>query len=160
MKIQQSYSYPAGIDAVYALITDKAFRSEACEQQGSLDYDVSVESDGDGHVVTIKRTMPAQMPEFVKKITGDTVKVVQTENWGPADSSGNRAADVKVEIVGQPAQMKGTATLTGGLEATEFTVDGDVKVALPIIGRKIEPEVAKAIKAALDADVAYGTTKL
>lgn len=160
MKFTQSYSYPAAVDAVYGLVTDETFRSEACERQGALEHDVSVTAQGDGHVVTIKRTMPAQMPDFVKKITGDTVKVVQTETWGPADASGNRAAEVAVEIVGQPAHMKGSASLTGGTDATEFLIDGDVKVSIPLLGRKIEPEVAKAVKAALDADVAYGTTKL
>lgn len=161
MKLSESYTYPAAVEEVYALIVDPSFRESGCEAQGSTDYDVNVVADGGGHTVTIKRTMPADdMPEFVKKLTGNSVKVVQTEAWGPADSAGGRAADVKVEILGQPAQMKGTATLNGSGDATEFVVDGDVKVSIPLVGKKIEPVVSKAIVRALETDVELGTARL
>ncbi|MEO6604709.1 MAG: DUF2505 domain-containing protein, partial [Aeromicrobium sp.] len=98
--------------------------------------------------------------DFVKKLTGNTVKVKQTEVWGPPDADGNRSADVKVSIIGQPAEMVGTALLKGSGSGTEFTVKGDVKVSIPFIGKKIEPEVAKAIIASLREEVSYGMEKL
>ncbi len=100
------------------------------------------------------------MPDFVKKLTGSTVKVKQTEVWGPADSSGNRSADVKVSIIGQPAEMTGKAVLSAQTEGTDFDLNGDVKVSIPFIGKKIEPEVAKAILASLREEVEYGSSKL
>ena len=100
------------------------------------------------------------MPDFVKKLTGDTVKVKQTEKWSGPAADGSRTADVKVSIIGQPAEMNGTATLTPGADGTAFDLVGDVKVSIPFLGKKIEPEVAKAIIASLDEEVEYGMTKL
>ena len=58
------------------------------------------------------------MPDFVKKLTGSTVKVKQTEVWSGPDASGNRSADVKVSIIGQPAEMTGKANLVANGAAT------------------------------------------
>jgi hypothetical protein len=161
MKLNESYSYgDADLGAVYDLITSEEFRTESAEQAGATELDISVEESGGGHVVTIVRTQPAEMPDFVKKLTGDTVKVKQTEKWGPAQEGGDRTADVKVSIVGQPAEMVGTALLSAAGGGTQFTLDGDVKVSIPFIGKKIEPEVAKAIKASLRHEVELGTARL
>lgn len=161
MKFNDSHSYgDADVEAVYSLITSEDFRVEAAEDVGATDLDVNVQESGGGHTVTIVRTQPADMPDFVKKLTGDTVKVKQTEVWSGPDASGNRTADVKVSIIGQPAEMTGTARLTGSGADTTFDLDGDVKVSIPFIGKKIEPEVAKAIRGSLREEVEYGMTKL
>ena len=104
MKLTEQYSYTgAGVEAVYGLITDQAFRTESGEQQGAHELDVTVEDNGEGATVTVIRTQDADMPDFVKKLTGNTVKVKQTEIWSGPDGDGNRTADVKVSIIGQPA---------------------------------------------------------
>ncbi|MEJ7634000.1 DUF2505 domain-containing protein [Aeromicrobium sp.] len=161
MKLKEEFSYSgADVEAVYALITDQAFRTESCENQGAHEYDVTIEESGDCATVTVVRVQDADMPDFVKKLTGKTVKVKQTEVWGGPDGDGNRTADVKVSIIGQPAEMTGKAKLFAKGGGTEFTLDGDVKVSIPFIGKKIEPEVAKAIRASLREEVEYGQTKL
>jgi len=161
VKLNESFSYEgADVESVYALISDQAFRTESCANQGATDYEVTVDESGGGATVTLMRTQETDMPDFVKKLTGNTVKVKQTEVWSAPDSDGNRTADVKVSIIGQPAEMVGKAVLKGSSAGTEFTVEGDVKVSIPFIGKKIEPEVAKAIKASLREEVAYGKEKL
>lgn len=161
MKLNESYSYgDADTESVYSLIASEEFRTESAEDAGGTDVDVSVEESGGGHTVTIVRTQEADMPDFVKKLTGETVKVKQTEKWGAADSDGTRKADVKVSIIGQPAEMVGTAVLSSSGNGTEFELNGDVKVSIPFIGKKIEPEVAKAIKASLKHEVELGKTRL
>lgn len=161
MKLSESFSYSgADVEAVYGLITNQAFRTESCANQGSTDYKVTVEPAGDGATVTVVRTQEADMPDFVKKLTGNTVKVKQTEVWSGPDASGNRSADVKVSIIGQPAEMNGSALLRSSNTGTEFSLNGDVKVSIPFIGKKIEPEVAKAIRSSLREEVEYGQSKL
>ncbi|MCD9197086.1 DUF2505 domain-containing protein [Aeromicrobium wangtongii] len=161
MKLTEKFSYTgAGVEDVYGLLVDQAFRTESCAKQGSTDYEVTVTDNGEGATVTITRTQPADMPDFVKKLTGSTVKVKQTEVWSGPDADGSRTADVKVSIIGQPAEMVGVAKLFAEGDGTEFTVNGDVKVSIPFIGKKIEPEVAKAIRSSLREEVEYGMTKL
>lgn len=161
MRINESFSYAgADVESVYALISDQEFRTESCAEQGATDYDVTVEDKGDGATVTVLRTQASDMPDFVMKLTGSTVKIKQTEVWGSPDADGSRSADVKVRIIGQPAEMKGKATLSAKGDGSEFVLDGDVKVSIPFIGKKIEPEVAKAIIASLREEVAYGMKRL
>lgn len=161
MKFNDSYEYAgADVEAVYGLISSQEFRTEAAEDAGATDIDVSVESSGGTTTVTIVRTQPADLPDFVKKLTGSTVKVKQTEVWGEPDAKGTRTADVKVSIIGQPAEMLGKATLVNAASGSSFTVDGDVKVSIPFIGKKIEPEIARAIKGSLRGEVELGLTKL
>ena len=161
MKLTESFAYDGATpDQVYALITDPAFRSEAAVADGATEHDVTIAPHGDGHEVTMVRTMPADLPDFVKKITGSTVTVTQHEVWGGPAADGTRTADVRVEIKGQPASMKGVATLLPSGTGTAFEVDGDVKVAIPFIGKKIEPEVHKAVVASLRHEVELGLTRL
>lgn len=161
MKLSESFAYDgADVTRVYALITDTTFRTEACAEVGAQDYEVSVEPTGAGHTVTVVRTVKAELPDFIRKLTGDTVKVKQTEAWGPAAADGTRTADVKVSIIGQPAEMLGTAVLSTAGAGTSFVLDGEVKVSIPFIGRKIEPEIAKAIVSSLRDEVDLGTKRL
>ncbi len=162
MKINETFTYgDADVEAVFGLISSQDFRTEAAEDAGASDIDVDVSESGGTTTVTIVRTQPADMPDFVKKLTGDTVKVKQTEKWGEPDGDGRRTADVKVSIIGQPAEMLGTAELSNdGSGGTTFDVNGDVTVKIPFIGKKIEPEVAKAIRGSLKGEVELGKTKL
>lgn len=162
MKLTESFSYPgATVESVYAIITDKAFRDEAADADGAIEKEITVEPNAKGgDTVTIVRTQPADMPDFIKKLTGDTVKVKQTEEWSGPDANGKRTADIKVNIIGQPAEMKGTAELTTSGSDASFNVDGEVKVSIPFIGKKIEPEIHKAITGSLRGEVALGVERL
>ncbi len=157
MKLNESFSYDdATVEQVFNLITNEDFRSRACAELGDLEHDVTVND----AKVTIVRKVESDLPDFVRKFTGGTVSVRQEEDWGPADSDGTRRADISVKILGQPAQMLGTAVLANDAGNASFVVTGDVKVSMPFIGKKIEPEVAKAIRASLRSEVAFGVKEL
>jgi hypothetical protein len=109
--------------------------------------------------VTVIQTQPAKVPDFIKKFVGDSVKVKQTERWGGPDGNGNRSAEVKFTVIGQPADMRAQVDLSGEGEVS-FVIDGDLKVNVPVLGKKIEPEIAKIIAASLRSDVEQGTKRL
>lgn len=164
MKIKLEHTYPTDVESVFAIATNPDFRARSCEEQGATEWDVDVSAEGPEDnpvtVVTIVRTMPSDMSELIQKVVGKTVKATQTERWLPADAAGQRIAEVKVDIAGQPAGMKATATLAPTGATCSFTVEGNVKVSIPLLGRKLEPEVAKAIEASVAADVENGHREL
>lgn len=160
MKLIESFEYPASPEQVFGLVSDQTFREESCVRQGAREYSVVVAEEGDTTVITIERTMESDMPDFIKKLTGDSITVTQIEKWGPADAAGARTAEVSVDIHGQPARMLGTSKIAPSGDTTIMSVDGDVKVSIPLIGKRIEPEVAKAISASLRDEVEFGVTKL
>jgi len=163
MKLKETFSYPAGVEAVFALISDDAFRTKAAEDARGRDVSTTVERDGDDTVVTLIRTQPATssaVPDFVKKLIGDTVTIRQVERWAAPDADGNRTATVTMKVTGKPAGFTGKGTLTADGKGAEFVVSGDVKVDVPFVGKKVEPLVAKAIEASLRYDVKAGVKRL
>ena len=160
MRLRESFTYPdTDVEAVYGLITNEGFRAEAVAAVRGTDIEVTVEPSKDGHTVTVLQTQPANVPDFIKRFTGDSVRVKQTERWGAPDDEGNRSAEVKFTVIGQPVDMHGTAHLSANSDVS-FVVEGDVKVRAPFIGRKIEPEIARIIAASLRNDVELGIARL
>ena len=160
MKLKETYTYPAGVEAVFALISDDAFRTKSAEDSHGRDVSTAVEQDGDETVVTLQRTQPADLPDFVKKFVGDAVKVKQVERWHAPAADGTRTATISMKVSGQPAGFKGTVTLQASGTGADFIIAGDVKVDVPFIGKKIEPVIAKAVEAAVRHDVKAGVKRL
>ena len=161
MKLHETFPYTATTpDAVFKLIADSDFRKEAALSGGGKNVKVTVEPHGEGATVTILRTQPAEVPDFIKKMTGSSVTVEQVEQWGAPDAKGERKAKIKVSVSGQPAGMQGTMTLAANGKGAKLTVAGDVKVKVPFVGKKIEPLIAKAVTAAVRHDVREGQKRL
>jgi hypothetical protein len=165
MRLSERLDYPAAPDAVYAMLIDKAFREDVCQATGALSWSVEVDTAGPergaGASVTIRRVMPSDVPDIVKRLVGETLEVVQTEQWEPGDDGPGRRAEVLVEIVGQPAKMIGLTTVEAhGGDGTVFAVDGDVTVSIPLFGGRLEKEVARAIRSALAVEHRRGRAYL
>lgn len=153
MELKLSASYDATPEEVFAIVTDKTFREQACEKTKALSYDVTVSQSGADTVVRVSREMEAKdIPDMAKKFVGPTLTVVQTETWHPAAADGSRKADVSGEIANTPVTLKGTASITpNGAQAVQ-AIDLDVKVAVPLIGKKMEPFVVDAIRNGLQKE--------
>lgn len=160
MKIRETFSYPAGVEAVFALISDEKFRIGAAEKTGGLNVSATVKAAKDATTVILQRTQPATVPDFVKKFIGDAVTVKQTEEWSAPDADGTRKATLTMKVAGQPAGFHGTATLKNDGKGAEFAVSGEVKVSVPFVGKKVEPVIAKAVLSSIKHDVKAGVAKL
>lgn len=153
MELKSSASYDATPEEIFAIVTDATFREQACEKTKSLSYDVDVSESGGDKVVRVRREMPADsVPDIARKFVGRTLTIVQTETWHPAGPDGTRRADVNGEISGTPVTMKGTARIGAEGGRAVQSIDLDVKVAVPLIGKKMEPFVADALRAGLDKE--------
>lgn len=157
MKVSETFVYPFPLDAVYRMQTDKGCREDAARESGAVEFTVHVRSDGGHDVVEVDRKMKAdnRIPEFVRKFIGDYVHVSQVERWAPP-SAGGRAGHVHVKIKGQPASMDASLVFTADGQQTRAVLDGEVKVHLPIVGKKIEPEIARAVLGGLHVDQRVG----
>jgi uncharacterized protein DUF2505 len=153
MELQETQDFDADPDRVFAMFCDQAWREEVCRAMHAIDYSVSIERSGDTVVVRTTRVLPAQVPEPAKSLVGDTLEIVQIESWAAEpDGDGKRRAEVDLRITKQPATMTGTITLEPHGTSTRRTVNGDIRVRIPLLGRRIEPEIAKAIRAALQKE--------
>ena len=152
MELKLSASYDATPEEVFAIVSDATFREQACEKTKALSYDVQVTESGGDTIVRVSREMPSDdVPDFARKFVGQTLTVVQTETWHAAATDGSRRADVVGEISNTPVTLKGTASIRGGAQAVQ-AIDLDVKVAVPLIGKKMEPFVVDAIRSGLQKE--------
>jgi hypothetical protein len=157
MELKLSASYDATPEEVFAIVTDATFREQACEKTKALSYAVEVTESGGDTIVKVEREMPSDdVPDIARKFVGQTLTVVQTETWHPAKADGSREADVRGEISNTPVTLKGTAQITAAGASTVQSIELDVKVAVPLIGKKIEPFVVDAIRSGLQKEHELG----
>jgi hypothetical protein len=150
MKLSVRHSSPASVEQIYAGHLEQGVREEACRRSGALSYQVQVRQAPDGGArVEVERVLPAAVPDFIRKLVGDRITVRQVEDWSAADGRGAHRAEIRLSVLGQPASMVGTAELTPDGTGSQELTTGDVKVAIPILGRRIEPEIVKVIEAGL-----------
>jgi hypothetical protein len=147
MRVTTDIDYPGATpSAVFALIARRDFRVAVCEATHALSYEVDVTVADDGSAaVTVTRTLPAEVPDFVKSFVGQTLTIVQSERWGPPADDGGRAADLLISFTGQPVRMSGSVVLEATADGARERISGDLAVSVPFLGKRIEPEVAKAI---------------
>jgi uncharacterized Zn-binding protein involved in type VI secretion len=157
MKLSEQSSSEATVEEAFAARCEQSVREQACRESHAISWDVSIVPATDGSVrIQVDRVMPSDVPDFIKKFLGETIQVRQVEEWGPANAGGGRTANVKVTIKGQPASMVGKASLQPTADGSMEIVEGDVKVTVPFLGKKIEPEIAKAIASALKIEQRVG----
>jgi len=157
MELKLSASYDATPEEVFAIVTDATFREQACQKTKALSYSVEVTESGGDTIVKVQREMPSDdVPDIARKFVGQTLTIVQTETWHPAKADGSREADVRGEISNTPVTLKGTAEITTTGASTVQAIELDVKVAIPLIGRKIEPFVVDAIRSGLQKEHELG----
>jgi len=160
MELREVLEYDAPPDRVFAMLGDAGWRERVCEEQRAESWDVAVDAVDDQAWVTVVRVLPARVPDLVKSMVGKTIETVQTEKWGPAAADGSRRADFHVQVKGQPATVTGEVRLEPSGAGTRQTVVGDVRVKIPFVGKRIEPEIAKALRAGITVERRLGAAYL
>jgi len=152
MKIRHQLQYDASPAEVYAMLADSAFREKVCHAQKVNSCTVTIEPSGGQMSVVVDQKRPSEgIPNFARKIVGDEIQLVQSEDWS---DSGNAA--LKVAIPGKPGQLNGTITVTGDDAGSVEIVDGDLVVNIPLLGGKLEKLIAGLLDNALRVEQKVG----
>lgn len=152
MRIRHEIAYEASADAVYAMLTDPAFRQQSCDAMGVLSADITVEPRGAGAHVVIDQVQPTEgVPAFARKIAGERTRAVQTEEW-----TDPRQARLSVRTPGKPTSIDGTLTLSEDGGKTVEAFEGEVKAKVPLIGARLESLVADLFRAGMDKEHGAG----
>ncbi|MDN5804805.1 MAG: DUF2505 domain-containing protein, partial [Microlunatus sp.] len=148
--IRSRVEFAAGVEEVFAMMTDRSYLEEVCQASHPRSYEVEVT----GTTTVTKRKLPA--PGAAAKFTGPEVTVLEETAWGPADANGNRTGRVTMSVPGQPVTMKGAVQLSAGGAGTVAELTGDLKVTIPILGKKLEQASAPAILAGFNTQQKVG----
>ncbi len=155
MKIARTAEYDATPEEVFAVLRDPLFQEAKCKATAAVRYEASVEPSGESTVIRTERILPSDgLPEFAKGMVGETIKVTETQEWGPAEADGSRRGTVAMVVAGAPIALNGTITLAPGGPGTVETFDADLKAKVPLLGGTMEKAAAPPIKDAIDIEVA------
>jgi hypothetical protein len=151
--IKEVLTYPgATVDQVVAMLSDDAYRAAVASYQRALRSSVTVKPTGAGRSVVIEIVHGTdRLPSFAQKLVGDEIPIVQEETW-----TSDTHADVLVTIPGKPGDMKGTIDLVQAGDDVVETVDLSVKVAIPLLGGKIEDLIVGLLSKAFRAEHKVG----
>jgi hypothetical protein len=141
MDISNHLDFAAPPAEVYAMMTDQRYLEEVCVASDSTSYHVSAA----GSNTQTSRTLPA--PESAARFTGPQLTVNDEIVWGDLSSDGSRSGTVTMTVLGQPVTFKGGIRLSPGGHGSVVDVRGDLKVAIPLLGRKLEEAAAPAVMA-------------
>ncbi|MDO5500738.1 MAG: DUF2505 domain-containing protein [Propionibacteriaceae bacterium] len=150
MDINTTVVFPADPETVFAMLTNEDFLTEVAEEAGASDIVVFV----DGLTSTCKRSLPA--PAEAQKFTGAAIKLVEERTWSEAGPDGRRTATLKLTSPGQPMAMPGTIELTPSGDQTTIKFSGDLKVNIPLVGKKLEKMSAPAVVDGVKAEERVG----
>jgi Protein of unknown function (DUF2505) len=141
MDISSHLDFAAPPAEVYAMMTDQRYLEEVCVASDSISYHISAA----GPTTQTSRTLPA--PESAARFTGPQLTVNDEIVWGDLSSDGSRSGTVTMTVLGQPVTFRGGIRLSPGGRGSVVDVRGDLKVAIPLLGRKLEEAAAPAVMA-------------
>jgi hypothetical protein len=126
---------------VYAMMTNQKYLEEVCVASESISYHVSV----DGSITRTSRTLRA--PDSAARFTGPQLTVNEEVVWADPASDGSRSGAVTMTVLGQPVNLRGKLDVSPGGRGSVVDVSGELKVAIPLLGRKLEEAAAPAVMA-------------
>jgi hypothetical protein len=143
--INVSYEIAGDVEAVYAAISGEGW---APAKAAAFDDESRMESrsvaDGDAVTLAVSRGLPDGIPGFLERFLPAGGRVMQTEEWGPSEG-GARRGTWNGHIPGAPAKVGGAMSLEPAGAGTRYTITGEVKVSIPLVGGKAESFVVDMI---------------
>lgn len=154
-KISRVDKYNASADDIWAMLNSRDYVDAKYQALGDISTDVVQFDTGDAIALSVERVVPAELPDFAKKIMGDTNKIVQNENWSAA-AGGGYVCDLHIEFPGKPLKVTGKLEVKPTGDATsDWVVNMEIKASVPLIGGKLEGVVEKETLASLDKEYSF-----
>ena len=146
MKITKAAEYHATPEQVFAVLSDKAFQNAKCAATAAIEHEATVEANGERTVITTERMLPSHgLPDFARSLVGPTLKVVETQDWGPANADGSREGHRRHGGRRRPDVPEGHRVASSrAARARSSTSTPSSRRRCPLIGGKIEKAAAPA----------------
>lgn len=143
VSLSRVFSYAADVETVFAALSSEAWAQRKAEVLRDGSRVVRREDKPDGGVLlVVSRELPEGVPGFLEKFLPRDGRADQSDEWGPAGADGVRRGTWSAQIPGAPAQVHGTMRLEPAATGCSYTIEGEVKVRVPLVGGKAETFLA------------------
>lgn len=143
-RIEHHTTSPHSAEAVFGAMVDETYlRDRLAEIGGDNAELLAYTSTPDQTTYQLKQGVPAEhLPSLAKSVLGGDLVIQRAETWTAAGHTGT----VEVTISGVPGRLNGTFTLTpNGGAGSKLTLQGQVKVSIPLMGGKLEGMIAEQV---------------
>jgi hypothetical protein len=145
MRFRHENRYDASVEDVVGLQTDQAYRSSLRSRTRAAAHEVTVTRQGATTVVLVDQRLRTEgIPTFAQKLVGDTIQLVQREEWTGS------TATFELTIPGKPGHLRGTVTVEPDGDGAVERLDGEAKASIPLVGGKIEKLLVDLVTQSLD----------
>ena len=142
-KVRSEQESSGDVETVFRTLTGEGWPAAKAQRFGDDSRLVSRDETPDGGVtVVVSRELPAGVPGFLQKFLPKDGRVVETHAWGP-DEGGTRSGTWKADIAGAPARLGGTMRLDPTATGSQYVIEGQVDVKVPLVGGKAESFIAE-----------------
>ena len=139
MQLTFEHTFDAPIDTVFAILT-------SAELYAALDDQAQVTIHQQDQVCTVRieRAFPTHdIPSPARSLVGDAIQILEVTQWVSADKGFSATFDVRAP--GKPLTFIGTIELAPNKTKTTFTLSGNVKVNVKVIGAGLEKKVGELL---------------
>ncbi|MGB8650910.1 MAG: DUF2505 domain-containing protein [Mycobacteriales bacterium] len=148
----RSVASEVDVETVFAVLSGEHWADQKARYLGDgsrlLRREVTPEG---GVTLVMSRELPSGVPAFLQRFLPADRRVTTTDVWGPLQD-GARRGTWKAEIAGAPAKLSGTMRIDPTPEGNQHTIEGEVKVSVPLIGGKTESFIAEQVVRLADAE--------
>jgi len=151
-RFSRSIDSEVDVETVFAVLTGEDWADVKATHLGDGSRTVRREVTPDGGVTLVmSRELPAGVPGFLHRFLPSDGRVITTDVWGPSEG-GARWGTWTADIPGAPAKLGGTMRIEPTPGGNRHTIDGEVKVSIPLIGGKTESFIAEQIVRLADTE--------
>ena len=132
MRLSLLHTFAADPGRVHAMMVDPDFLEHAARELGA-DAAATVVVD---ETTSVSAALPT--PSSVRGFLGPRMNARQEYAWDPAAADGSRTGTLFLTVEGAPMMVNGMVALRPSASGTDFVVDADLSVSVPLIGRTLE----------------------
>ena len=160
MKFNEKYDYPTSFDRVWQMYQDPQFTIDRLEEGNLQDITVDVDSAGDRLTVTASGGVDRSiLPAAASRFISGNLSMQVTEQW--VRSGDTAQGRTTIRISGAPVAINAESKLSSaGPNETERQMTGDLKVSVPLLGRKLESEAMRFVPQLIKGELAAASTWL
>ncbi|MGO3797150.1 MAG: DUF2505 domain-containing protein [Pauljensenia sp.] len=145
MHIKDSYTYPATLARIGEMFADPEYTRSRVDVRGVVDPKVRVTEEEGTTTIAVDAAidtsvLPSAARRFVR--SGLTISIVET--WAPTQGT-TRRGTTEVKVKGAPVTLRAVSVLTGEAGTTTRSVDAELSVSIPLVGRRVEQEAAGSV---------------
>ncbi|NLE96781.1 MAG: DUF2505 domain-containing protein [Propionibacterium sp.] len=142
MKLAFQQAFPATPDRVVDLLRNEEFIADVASHAGAKEHSARILAD------RTELDMEIPTPANVQSVIGKTVKLSLMMQFSGARSDGSIPGSVEVKVPGMPVEAAALGLLTPQDGNTVGTYDGELKVKIPLVGKRVEAQIEPFVVAA------------